>query len=178
MNIGRLKYDFKYIFLNTFVNKIPCWKIRKFLYLKFGMRLGKGSRIAINTIVMNPSGIEIGENVIINENCHLDGRGGLYIGNNTSISIYTKIITASHKINSNDFEYYEKSVNIGENVWVGCAAIILDGSIIDDGGVIGAGCVFKGKCSSNEVYVGNPAIKIKDRNIINKYKIYYEPYFR
>lgn len=173
-----MKYDFKYIFLNRFICTIPSWHIRSFFYKLFGMKIGKGSRIGIGTIVIEPRGIVIGDRTIVNENCHLDGRGKLSIGNDVSISIYSKIITASHVSSSEKFTYYEAPVKIGNNVWLGCGAVILDGSNIEDKCVIGAGCVIKGNTNTNMVYVGNPAKAIKQRNIKGEYEISYHPYFR
>lgn len=79
---------------------------------------------------------------------------------------------------SPDFEYYQSSVKIGCNVWIGCAGIILDGSKINDFCVIGAGAVFKGNTLQYGVYLGNPANRVKKREIHCKYELQDMPYFR
>ncbi len=178
MDVLRIRKDIKYILLNCVINRIPSWMVRRMLYRKLGLKIGDGSRIGIKTIIDEPKNICIGEHTIINEFCHLDGRGGLSIGNNTSISVYTKILSASHYSTSETFEYYVDSVSIGDNVWIGMAAIVLDGSDIKDESIIGAGCVFKGTTESGRVYVGNPARMLKERNLRGKYIIEYNPYFR
>lgn len=174
----RVKYDAKYILLNCVVNKIPSWNIRKTVYKMLGLSIGKNSRIGIGTIILNPENIKIGVNSIINEYCHLDGRGGLSVGDNVSISIYTKIITASHRVNSATFEYYCEKTFIGNRVWIGTGAIVLNGSHISDNCVIGAGCVFKGSSIPSGIYIGNPAILKKDREIEGLYTLKYNAYFR
>lgn len=176
--IRRLKADAKYIFINRFVVFIPCWYLRRLLLKLFGLKIGNGSRIAIGTIIISPESISIGNRTYINEFCHLDGRGGLEIGNDVSISIYTKIITASHYANSSSFEYYDQKTMIHNNVWIGCGAIVLNGSTLREGSVIGAGSVFKGNTESNKIYVGNPAKLLKDRNLSESYKLDYKPFFR
>lgn len=178
MNFRRLKDDAKYILLNMVVMRFPAWTVRRFFLRKMGMKIGNGSRIGINCVVVNPSGIVIGERTIVNEFCHLDGRGGLYIGDNCSISVYAKIITATHMVNSKKFDYAADKTIIESNVWLGCQAIILNESYIERGSVIGAGCVFKGRTESNGVYVGNPARLIKRRDEMMDYTINYNPYFR
>lgn len=177
MRIGRFKSDLKYMILNHFVNHIPSWYIRRIFYILAGMKIGKKARIGINTVVVDAKKIRIGERTIINENCHLDGRGGLIIGNDSSISFGTTIITATHNM-SNDFECIPEEVIIKDHVWIGTHAIILNGSIIENFCVIGAGCVFKRKSKEKEVYVGNPAKMIKNRECFCNYKIDYKPYFR
>lgn len=174
----QIKYDLKWMILNCVVNRIPSWNIRKFLYKLVGLTIGAGSRIGIGTVVDSPRNIRIGKRSIINEYCHLDGRGGLTIGNDASISIYTKIISASHKLNSSTFEYYPDPVIIGDNVWIGTGGIILNGTILKKNSVVGAGCVFKGVADENGVYVGSPARKIKERRLEKPYHLTYAPFFR
>ena len=175
--LRRLKFDLKYMFLNSFVNHIPAWTIRKMFYKLFGIKLGKKSRIGINTIIMEPKNIKIGDRTIINENCHLDGRGGLEIENDASISFGTVIITGTHD-SSNGFEFKSDKVIIKDHVWIGTHAIILNGSIIEKYCIIGAGCVFKGNTEEKGIYVGNPSKLIKYRENVNDYKINYKPFFR
>ena len=80
-----------------------------------GMTIGRGSRIGINTIVVSPRGITLGERAIVNEMCYLDGRGGIRIGNDASISFGTTIITASHDMNQG-FTCYSSKTDIGDHV--------------------------------------------------------------
>lgn len=178
IDINRLKGDAKYIFLNMFVNKIPCWTIRKKLYKSCGMQIGAGARIGIGTVVVGPENITIGKRSVINEFCHLDGRGGLKIGNDTSVSVYTTIITAGHDKDSEKFRFRASKTKIGDNVWIGARAIILEGSVIDDFAVIGAGCVFKGTAKRNEIYIGNKKSCYGNRNIQKNYELDYHPFFR
>ena len=79
---------------------------------------------------------------------------------------------------SETFSYYESNVVIGDNVWIGAGAIILDGSRLANQCVIGAGSVFKGSADEQGVYVGNPAMLIKKRDLSKKYELQYTCYFR
>lgn len=163
--------DLRWLWLNGIVNKIPFWPIRWLFYIICGMKIGKNSRIGLRTTIVYPKSISIGDGVIINEDCYIDGRGGLMIGNNTSISVYSKIITASHSKSSSTFEYHSNKTIIGENVWIGAGAIILDNSAIADKCVISAGSVFKGTSEKGKVYVGNMAIPICERNLKQSYNL-------
>ena len=170
--------DCQHIILNYFVANIPFWTIRRFFYRLFGMKIGKKSRILMKCFVQAPNQIEIGEGTVINEFCYLDGRGGLSIGKNVNISIYSMIITASHDRKSASFAYRTDNVEIGDNVWLGSRAIVLDGSRILDRAIIGAGCVFKGTAHEDTIYVGNPAIEIGNRELQGVYSQDYRPWFR
>ncbi len=178
MDIKRVLADGHYYLLNSLVNRIPSWTIRRILYKISGLALGNGARIGIGTIIDCPKRIIIGERTVINGECHLDGRGGLTIGKDCSISIYTKIITQTHVADSDCFESKKASVSIGDNVWIGCGAIILDGTIIPDYCIIGAGCVYKGVAEPKAVYIGNPARILNYRKLDKKYHLSYKAYFK
>lgn len=176
--ISKLLYDIIYIIMNYFVNNIPVWTIRKYIYIIFGMKLGKKARIHMKTIIINPWNISIGERTVINEFCFIDGRGGLCIGNDVSISINSTILTASHETHSEQFKYKKSPVVIKDNVWIGTRAIILEGTIIGEGAVIGAGSLIKKEAESYGIYVGVPARKVSERSISNKYNIDTLTFFR
>ena len=98
--IKNILYGISYFFCNYIVAYIPFWKIRKFAYQLLGMKIGKGSRILMRVTILDPSNISLGERVFINEYCYLDGRGGIEIGDDTSVSIYTYINTGQHAIHN------------------------------------------------------------------------------
>ena len=127
--------------------------------------------------IQGPKGISIGEHSYINSYCHLDGRGGLRIGNNVNISNYTVIITASHDMKSPVFQYREGEVIIEDYCWIGSRAIVLDKSVLPKGSVLSAGSVYKGKGKSYGVYVGVPARYVKDRGLQGEYNVDWRPSF-
>lgn len=111
--------------------------------------------------------IEIGNNVGIS-GATIYARKGIYIGENTMIGGNSKIL-------DNDFHPIEvearnadikekigcKEVKIGKNCFIGCNSIILKGTELGDGCVVGAGAVVSGKFEGNSVIAGNPARVIK-----------------
>lgn len=170
--LGTLRYEITYILCNYIVCNIPCWVIRKFLYRLMGMKIGKRSRILMKTKVVFPWKIKIGDRSIINENCYLDGRGTLVIGDDVSISFNTKVLTASHDIKDSDFRYVEKAVKIKDRVFIGIDSILLTGVVLEENVVIAAGSVVKtGVYSRDKVYSGVPAVYVKDRNLEGEYKL-------
>jgi acetyltransferase-like isoleucine patch superfamily enzyme len=55
------------------------------------------------------------------------------------------------------------AVAIGNDVWIGANAIILDGITIGDGAIIGAGCVVNKDVKPYEICVGNPMRVVRKR---------------
>lgn len=57
-----------------------------------------------------------------------------------------------------------KSVFIGDHVWIGHSTVVLKGTQIDSGCVVGAGSLLSGiKRGANNIYAGNPSKLIRKR---------------
>lgn len=160
------------------------------IYNKRGARIKIGKNVTIKSsflsnlvglysrtiIVTRAQGaaIEIGDNVGIS-GATIYARKGIYIGENTCIGGNCKIL-------DNDFHPIEaearlkllqdvhggdsalipcREIRIGKNCFIGCNAIILKGTELGDGCVVGAGAVVSGKFPSNAVIAGNPARVIR-----------------
>lgn len=149
--------DLLYVFLNYFVNYIPCWSIRKLCYLCMGMKIGHGTRICMKCIIVSPWNIQIGNNTMINEYVLLDGRGTLKIGDSCSLSMWSIVYTASHRKDSASFQYYERSTKIGSCCWLGSRSVIMPGSVLQDRTIISVNSTFKGLSQTSGIYIGNPA---------------------
>ena len=55
----------------------------------------------------------------------------------------------------------DESVNIGNDVFIGAGVTILKGVTIGDRAVVGAGAVVTKDILADEIWAGNPAIKIR-----------------
>lgn len=152
-----------YIICNYFINSIPCWHIRKILYKLCGMKIGKDSRIMMKTIVTLPWKIRIGNNTTVNEYCYLDGRGGLTIGNNVCVALYSMIITGTHNHNSVNFDFYTEPVVVEDDCWIAARSIVLNGAVLKKGCLISAGSVVAPRtvCNEKTIYSGIPAAYVK-----------------
>ena len=121
-----------------------------------------------------------GAQIVIGDNVGISGatiyaRKGIYIGDNTCIGGNCKIL-------DNDFHPIEaetrnklladpkggysdlvggKEIKIGKDCFIGCNTIILKGTELGDGCVVGAGAVVSGKFESGSVIAGNPAKVIR-----------------
>ncbi|CEJ74648.1 galactoside O-acetyltransferase [[Clostridium] sordellii] len=111
--------------------------------------------------------INIGNNVGIS-GATIYARKGITIGDNTLVGGNTKILDNDfHPIevearNRDDkYAIRSKEVTIGKNCFIGCNSLILKGTKIGEGCVVGAGSVVSGEFSSNVVIAGNPAKVIK-----------------
>jgi acetyltransferase-like isoleucine patch superfamily enzyme len=156
---------------------MPSYTLRH-LYLRsvLGFTLGRGAAIHMGCFVTGRL-FSIGENSVINRNCKLDGRGGLTIGANTSISPECAILTLTHEVNDPGFAAKVGPVTIGDRVWLGTRALVLPGVRIGDGAVVGAGSVVTRDVAAYTIVAGNPARPIGQRSADLTYALRYFPLF-
>lgn len=154
-----------------------------FIYNKKGASLTIGNNVTVNSsFLSNMMGLyqrsiimtrKAGAKIEIGDNVGLSGvtvyaRKGITIGENTLIGGNTKIfdndfhpLEAQSRNENVEEEIAVKEVVIGKNCFIGCNAIILKGTHLGDGCVVGAGSVVSGEFPANSVIAGNPAKVIK-----------------
>lgn len=162
---------------NHLINRLPSFRLRHWYYRRvLHYRIGHESSIHMGTFVTG-NFITIGDNVVINRNCYLDGRIGVEIKNNVSISPDVYIVSMEHDPDSPAFATRGAKVVIENNVWIGVRAILSPGVTIGEGAVIGAGAVVTRNINPYRIAVGVPAREIRDRNRNIQYKCRYFPWF-
>ncbi|MBI1674394.1 glycosyltransferase [Shewanella sp. DW31] len=160
----QIRSFFEHYVCNHIVNKIPFYSIRHFFYRKIkGVLIGSRSSIHLNTFIDSVN-VSLGNNSTIGRSTYLDGRGGLVIGDNVSISPRVNIITAQHHVNCEFFSNEIKRVKINDYVWIGTGAIILPGVELGRGAVVAAGAVVSKDVGEFNIVAGNPARLIGTRN--------------
>lgn len=108
--------------------------------------------------------IFVGDGVFMNFGCVILDCNTVRIGNNVLIGPNVQIYTPHHPVDAaTRLTGLEQAfpVTIGNNVWIGGAAIICPGVTIGDNTVIGAGSVVTKDIPANVVAVGNPCRVIR-----------------
>ena len=149
--------------VNAF-SAVPVWSLRRWLFSAMGARVGNGSYIDRKCYFMDVNRLRVGAHTHVNRMCTLDARGFLEIGSNVSISHGVMIMSGGHDMNSKTFEAKFMPIKIGDYVWVGCGAIILQGVTIGKGAVVAAGAVVTEDVPPYKVAGGVPAKVIGSRN--------------
>ena len=155
--------------VNDILPHIPFWSIRKYILKLCRMKIGKKSFVMKQNYIMSPGHIEIGDYTDINRGCLLDARGGIYIGNNVSISHQVKIVTGGHDVQSKKFNAIYLPIFIDDYAWLGVGCTILQGIKIGKGAVVCAGAVVTHDVGDYEIVAGVPAKTIKTRTNDLKY---------
>jgi acetyltransferase-like isoleucine patch superfamily enzyme len=167
----------KFYLANHLISNIPSFRVRHWYYRHIlHYKIGRDSSIHMGAFVTGDF-ITIGDNVVVNRKCYLDGRIGIEIKDNVSISPEVYIVSMEHDPDAPSFATRGSKVIIESNVWVGARAIITPGVILGEGAVIGAGAVVTKNIHSYRIAVGTPAGEIRDRNRDIEYHCRYFPWF-
>jgi maltose O-acetyltransferase len=126
--------------------------------------VGPGTCVERGVRVTTKGGVTVGRGCLIHRGALLDGRGGLIIGDLVNIAPGVTCLTADHDPDSPDFAGRSRAVVIGSRSWITTNAMILPGSTIHEGAVVGAGSVVSGEVPGWTVVAGAPARRIRDRN--------------
>ncbi|NEZ55989.1 acyltransferase [Adonisia turfae] len=112
--------------------------------------IGNNTDIGCNTIISSSGGISIGASVLIAGNCYIGG--GRYITDRLDLPMMQQGV------------YTKGAVKIGDDVWLGAGAIVLDGVQIGKGCIVGAGAVVTKNLPDYTVATGVPAKAVRQRS--------------
>lgn len=164
INLNYFLGSFLIFISNRIVANIPSHNFRLFFY-RFAMKfdIGRGTCIFMGAWFDNFSNFKIGENSVINQNCRLDTRGGIEIGDNVSISADVCILTADHDLLDCHFTGKVEPVVIEDYVFIGTRAMILRGVTLGKGSAVAAGAIVTKNVPAFTIVAGVPARKIGNR---------------
>jgi acetyltransferase-like isoleucine patch superfamily enzyme len=136
----------------------------------FDVSIGKNVTIYPNVVFefANTAKFIVGDNSLISYGVIISCKKSIAIGQDVQIGEYTSIRDSTHtyKDLSTPMKYakdlYDEII-ICDNVWIGRGCIIMPGTIIEDGVVVGANSVVKGLLERNKIYGGNPVKFLKSR---------------
>ncbi len=107
-------------------------------------------------------GLVIGEGTYIGPRCMLGAGGGIAIGRRVTMGAAVHVLAENHAFQDaqrpiTDQGVTRKGITIEDDVWIGNAAILLDGVRVGQGAIVGAGAVVTRDVPPRGIAVGNPA---------------------
>jgi virginiamycin A acetyltransferase len=141
----------------------------------------KGSKVIIEAGTMIDSFVKIkfsggSGDVVIGENCYINSGTVIYSGHGVTfgkgvlIASNCTLAAANHEyrfsnktILGGGFTPSKGGIVIEDDVWIGANSVLLDGTIIRKGVVVGAGSLVRGELKEYGIYVGTPSRLIGKR---------------
>lgn len=176
------KYDNQW-FVTDFKVKIALWLVFSRLFFRtrfpvpmfikiyilksFGADIGKGVVIKPSVNIKYPWNLIVGDNSWIGEDVWIDNLVLVSIGNNCCLSQGCYILTGNHDFTSPKFDLKVKEVNIHDESWVGAKGVVCPGVVLQRGSILTVGSIATRTMLEYGIYQGNPAVKVKDRVILD-----------
>lgn len=156
------------------------WRIKWYgmMYIGYLYKLLHHQHFSLDSIfyglprVVRIDRISCGKRLKCNPDVYLNGDGGIQIGNDVTLSKGVSIIASTYNIDaffSGKRIHDSHGIMIGNNVWIGAGATILDGVKICDNVIIGAGAIVtKDIVDEFSIYAGVPARCVRKYNLVSK----------
>jgi len=111
--------------------------------------------------------VVIGNNFTLSYGAIFSCRYSVKIGDFVMIGEYSSIRDTTHAHENPGVPYCQQpdkfeEIIIGDNVWIGRGCLILPGSIIENGVIVGAHSVVKGRLKANCMYAGSPLKMVRE----------------
>ncbi len=100
-----------------------------------------------------------GEEVFVNQGCTFMDRGGIRVGSRVMIAPRVSLITGGHPLPLAERREYLSfaPITIGDDVWIGAAAVVTQGVTVGAGSVVAAGAVVTRDVPARTLVGGVPA---------------------
>ncbi|HUZ00251.1 MAG TPA: acyltransferase [Thermomicrobiaceae bacterium] len=183
MNARELALQVVRYLTNNIVVHVPSYTLRHAWYRRaVGMEIGDGAALKMGLYVyvggrrrLGRPSISVGDHTVINQQCCLDGRGGLRIGRNVNISPGVWLLTDGHDMHDPFFGETLEPIEIGDFAWLGSRATVLPGVTIGEGAVVAAGATVTKDVPPFTVVGGVPAKPMGTRSRDLRYRVDYRP---
>jgi len=135
--------------------------------IKIGDQVLMANRVLLSSY--RGGSISIGQHCFLGDNVKIvSERANVWLGNDCLIAENVSIRASNHgtrsgtpmRLQPND----AADILIGNDVWLGHGVMVLAGSRIADGCVVGANSVVRGDTEPNTIYAGVPIRKIRSRS--------------
>lgn len=158
-----LWYYFNAVFFKTSI--IPSSGFKVFFLKLFGARIGKNVTIKPCVNIKYPWNLHIGDKSWIGENVWIDSLVLISIGHNVCLSQGAILLTGSHDYKKTSFDLITKGIILEDGVWICAGAMVTPGITAASHAVLASGSIATKNLEAYSVYQGNPAVKIREREI-------------
>ena len=158
-----------WFYVNAFIFKtslFPFSVIKIVLLRMFGASIGQKVVIRHRVNIKYPWLLKVGDNTWLGDGVWIDNLVMVTIGRNVCLSQATILQTGSHNYKKTSFDLMTGNIVLEDGVWIGCGAVVTPGVVAASHSVLSTGSVATKNLDAYSVYQGNPAVKVRQREIL------------
>lgn len=149
-----------------FLNHISFFSGLKATLLRlFGARIGTGVVLKQGIRIKYPWLLHIGDHVWIGECVWIENHALVTIGSHSCISQGAMLLCGNHDYKKSTFDLITGTITLENGVWIGAKAVVCPGVTCHEHSVLSVGSVASSNMEAYSIYRGNPAVKVRSREI-------------
>jgi putative colanic acid biosynthesis acetyltransferase WcaF len=148
-----------------FISGFPLSVVKILLLRVFGAKVGKGVILKPYINIKYPWKLCIGDYSWIGEGSWIDNLEEVVIGNNCCISQGALLLCGNHNYKKSSFDLITGKIVLEDGVWLCAKSIVCGGVTCRSHAVLTTGSVAVNTLDAYAIYQGNPAVKVKTREI-------------
>lgn len=149
-----------------FINPLnPLSGFKVFLLRLFGAKIGKEVVIKPGVNIKYPWLLSIGDYTWIGERVWIDNLAKVTIGSHCCLSQGAFLLCGNHNYKKAAFDLIVKPITLEDGAWVGAMAVVCPGVTLKSHAILTVHSVATETLEANTLYKGNPAVKIRARQI-------------
>ncbi|PWE00225.1 WcaF family extracellular polysaccharide biosynthesis acetyltransferase [Marinilabilia rubra] len=143
----------------------PVSSLKVRLLRVFGAKIGKGVVIKPRVNIKYPWNLSIGDYTWIGEGVWIDNLARVSIGANCCLSQDALLLCGNHNYTKPTFDLMVGEITLEDGVWIGARSVVSGNTYCYSHSVLALQSVSGGKLDAYSVYRGNPAEKVKTRDL-------------
>lgn len=143
----------------------PLHRWRVFIVRAFGGNVDWTARIYGSVRIWYPPHLTMGRHACLGPGVVCYSMAPIRVGEGSVVSQRAHLCAGSHDIRSKYFQLTAKPITIGRGAWVAAEAFVGPGVEVGEGAVVGARAALFSSAEAWHVYRGNPALKLKRREL-------------
>ncbi len=139
--------------------------IKRLLLRAFGARVGNGVVVKPHVSIKYPWKLVLGHHCWIGEGVWIDNLGMVTVGDHCCLSQGAMLLCGNHDYAKPSFDLMVGDITLEQGVWIGARAVVCPGVTCGEHSVLTVGSVATHDLEARGIYQGNPARRIRERNI-------------
>jgi len=164
--VARLIWQCAYLLLYR-TSPRPFYAWRTTILRLFGAKIGPGCHFYPSGKVWAPWNLVCEDRCTLADGAEIYNPSTIYLESHCVISQQAYICGATHNYNDPEFPMISYAMRLGAYSWICARASVSPGVRVGAGAVVGLGSVATRDLEPWTVYSGNPAVKIKERQMIS-----------